>query len=192
MILFLGGLAIIAAYLAFVAVRVGVHQRSVLALGSISLDTIPDRAAKMHGDKPLFTCDTPVSWDVPPLTGRYPDPTRWNACRIASTAAFLAAMLIKVVGVRRGDRVAIFKENHFDTHLLHLSVVRAGGIACTINGNSVRTTSSRTSRTSVRRYSYRSCNTLSRVACRRDVRRRADYRGCRKRSELCRPSCSTC
>ncbi len=134
MILFLGGLAIIAAYLAFVAVRVGVHQRSVLALGSISLDTIPDRAAKMHGDKPLFTCDTPVSWDVPPLTGRYPDPTRWNACRIASTAAFLAAMLIKVVGVRRGDRVAIFKENHFDTHLLHLSVVRAGGIACTING----------------------------------------------------------
>jgi acyl-coenzyme A synthetase/AMP-(fatty) acid ligase len=30
--------------------------------------------------------------------------------------------------------VAIFKENHFDIHLLHVSVVRAGGIACTVNG----------------------------------------------------------
>ncbi len=99
MIPLLGGLAILAAYLAFVAVRVGVHQRSVLALGSISLDTIPDRAARMYGDKPLFTCDTPVRWDVPALTGRYPDATKWNACRIASTAAFLASMLIQVVGV---------------------------------------------------------------------------------------------
>ncbi len=134
MIPLLGGLAILAAYLAFVAVRVGVHQRSVLALGSISLDTVPDRAARMYGDKPLFTCDTPVRWDVPALTGRYPDATKWNACRIASTAAFLASMLIEVIGVRRGDRVAIFKENHFDIHLLHVSVVRAGGVACTING----------------------------------------------------------
>jgi long-chain acyl-CoA synthetase len=134
MIPLLGGLMVLAAYVAFVAVRLGVHQRSVLALGSISLDTIPDRAARKYGNKPLFTCDTPVRWDVPALTGRYPDATTWNACRIASTAAFLAAMLTQVVGVRRGDRVAIFKENHFDIHLLHVSVVRAGGIACTING----------------------------------------------------------
>jgi acyl-coenzyme A synthetase/AMP-(fatty) acid ligase len=75
-----------------------------------------------------------VRWDVPTLTGRYRDATEWNACRIASTAAFLAAMLTQVVGVKRADRVAIFKENHFDIHLLHVSVVRAGGIACTING----------------------------------------------------------
>ena len=134
MIPFLGGLAILAAYLAFVAVRIGLHQRGVLALGSISLDTIPDRAARMYGNKPLFTCDTPVRWDVPALTGHYRDATDWNARRIASTVAFLAAMLTQVVGVKRGDRVAIFKENHFDIHLLHLSVVRAGGIACTING----------------------------------------------------------
>jgi acyl-coenzyme A synthetase/AMP-(fatty) acid ligase len=134
MIPLLGGLAVLAAYLAFVAVRVGFHQRSVLALRSISLDTIPDRAARMYGNKPLFTCDTPVRWDVPTLTGRYRDATEWNACRIASTAAFLAAMLTQVVGVKRADRVAIFKENHFDIHLLHVSVVRAGGIACTING----------------------------------------------------------
>jgi long-chain acyl-CoA synthetase len=134
MIPFLGGLTILAAYLAFVVIRIGLHQRSVLALRSISLDTIPDRAAKMYGKKPLFTCDTPVGWNVPALTELYRDATEWNASRIASTAAFLAAMLTQVAGVKRGDRVAIFKENHFDIHLLHLSVIRAGGIACTING----------------------------------------------------------
>jgi long-chain acyl-CoA synthetase len=134
MILLLGVLAVLGAYLAFVAWRLGIHQRAPLALGSISLDTIPDRAEKMYGDKPLFTCDTPVRWDVPALTGRYRDATDWDAHRIASTIAFLAAMLTQIVGINRGDRVAIFKGNHFDIHLLHLSVVRAGGIACTING----------------------------------------------------------
>jgi long-chain acyl-CoA synthetase len=134
MILLLGGLALLAAYLAFVTVRVGLHQRIVLALGSISLDTIPDRAARMYGNGPLFTCDTPVGWDVPALTERYRDATQWNACRIVATTAFVASMLVQVVGVKRGDRVAIFKENHFDIHLLHVSVVRAGGIACPVNG----------------------------------------------------------
>jgi long-chain acyl-CoA synthetase len=134
MIFLLGGLVILAAYVAFVAVRVGLHQRSVLALGSISLDTIPDRAARMYGNRPLFTCDRPVRWDVPALTECYPDATEWNARRILVTAAFVASMLVQVVGVKRGDRVAIFKENHFDIHLLHVSVVRAGGIACTVNG----------------------------------------------------------
>jgi long-chain acyl-CoA synthetase len=130
----LGGLALLAGYLAFVAVRVGLYQRTVLALRPISLDTIPDRAARMYGTRPLFTCDTPVSWDVPALTEQYPDTTQWNACRILVTASFVASMLAQVVGVKRGDRVAIFKENHFDIHLLHLSVVRAGGIACPVNG----------------------------------------------------------
>jgi long-chain acyl-CoA synthetase len=130
----LGALALLAGYLAFVAVRVGLHQRTVLALGPISLDTIPDRAARMYGTRPLFTCDTPVRWDVPAFAERYPDATQWNASRILVTASFVAAMLTQVVGVKRGDRVAIFKENHFDIHLLHVSVVRAGGIACTVNG----------------------------------------------------------
>jgi acyl-coenzyme A synthetase/AMP-(fatty) acid ligase len=134
MIPLLGGLAVLFAYLAFVALRVGLHQRSVLALAPISLDTIPDRAARMYGNKPLFTCDTPVRWEVPTLAGHYRNATEWSAGRIAATVAFLAAMLTQVMGVKRAERVAIFKENHFDIHLLHLSVVRAGGIACTING----------------------------------------------------------
>ena len=130
----LGGLVLLAGYLAFVAARVGLYQRTVLALGPISLDTIPDRAARMYGTRPLFTCDTPVRWDVPALAERYPDATQWNASRILVTASFVASMLTQVVGIKRGDRVAIFKENHFDIHLLHVSVVRAGGIACTVNG----------------------------------------------------------
>jgi long-chain acyl-CoA synthetase len=130
----LGGLVLLAGYLAFVAVRVGLYQRTVLALGPISLDTIPDRAARMYGTRPLFTCDTPVRWEVPALAERYPDATQWNASRILVTASFVASMLTQVVGIKRGDRVAIFKENHFDIHLLHVSVVRAGGIACTVNG----------------------------------------------------------
>ena len=135
MILVAVGMGLLAAaYLAFVAVRIGLHQRSVLALGPISLDTIPDRAAGMYGNRPLFTCDVPVCWEVPALAERYVHPTDWTARRILDTADFVAAMLLQVVGVRRGDRVAIFKENHFDIHLLHLSVVRAGGIACPING----------------------------------------------------------
>src|SRR5580700_1763083 len=111
MIPLLAGLAVIAAYLTFVAVRVGLHQRSVLALGPISLDTIPDRAARMYGNKPLFTCDTPVRWEVPALRDHHQDAAQWSARRIAATVAFLAAMLAQAVGVKRAERVAIFKEN---------------------------------------------------------------------------------
>jgi long-chain acyl-CoA synthetase len=133
-VILLGALALLAAWLVLVSVRVGLYQRAVLALGPISLDTIPDRAARMYGERPLFSCDTPVRWEVPALAARYRDATQWSARRIAATVAFLAALLAQVVGVKRGDRVAIFKENHFDIHLLHLGVVRAGGIACTVNG----------------------------------------------------------
>lgn len=41
--------ALIAGYLLFVLARLGLHQRLPLALGPISLDTIPDRAAATHG-----------------------------------------------------------------------------------------------------------------------------------------------
>jgi long-chain acyl-CoA synthetase len=134
MTLLLVGLGVlVSAYLAFVAVRIGFHQRCALVLGPISLDTIPDRAAARYGDRPLFTCDVPMRWEVPALAGDYRAPTEWSARRIADTAAFVASVLLQL-GVKRGDRVAIFKANHFDIHLLHLSVVRAGGIACPING----------------------------------------------------------
>jgi acyl-coenzyme A synthetase/AMP-(fatty) acid ligase len=126
---------VILAYVVFVAWRLGLHQRLPLALQSISLERIPDRAARRYGDKPLFTCDGPVSWRVPALAGRYPDDTIWSASRVLVTAGYLAAMLRERLGVRAGERVAILKQNHFDVHLLITGIVRAGGIACPLNGH---------------------------------------------------------
>ncbi len=129
MIAVLAILASIAAWLALVLRRLGVHQRLPLVLGRISLERIPDRAARRHGDQPLFTCDRPAEWCVPALAERYPDPLQWSASRIAATAGYVAAV-IRLAHVTRGDRVAIFKRNHFDVHLLTAGVVRSGGIAC--------------------------------------------------------------
>jgi long-chain acyl-CoA synthetase len=126
---------VILAYVVFVAWRLGLHQRLPLALRPISLERIPDRAAQRHGDKPLFTCDCPVSWRVPALAGRYPDDTTWSASRVLVTAGYLASMLRERLGVRVGERVAILKQNHFDVHLLIAGIVRAGGIACPLNGH---------------------------------------------------------
>ncbi len=126
-------LAIVAAYAAFVLLRLGVHQRLPLALRPISLERIPDRAARRHGDRPLFTCDVAPAWHVPALRGRYASETQWTALRIKSTAGFVAA-LMRGLGVTHGDRVAILKANHFDIHVLVTAVVRAGAIACPMNG----------------------------------------------------------
>lgn len=127
--------AVSLAYVVFLGWRLGLHQRLPLALGPISLDRIPDRAARRYGEKPLFTCDRPVSWQVPALAGRYTDDTIWSASRVLATAGYLATMLREQLGVRAGERVAILKQNHFDVHLLITGIVRAGGIACPLNGH---------------------------------------------------------
>src|SRR5688500_19111176 len=102
------------AYVVFVAWRLGLHQRLPLALAPISLQRIPDRAARRYGDKPLFTCDCPVGWRVPALAGRYPDDTAWSASRVLATAGYLATMFRERLHVRAADRRAILKQNHFD------------------------------------------------------------------------------
>ncbi len=127
-------LLFVLAYLLFVAVRLGVHQRLPLAFGPISLEDIPDRAASKHGDRVLFTSDRPCEWEIGALRTRYPNRLEWSANRIRTTVAILAAVLRDKFGVRKGDRVAILKENHVDIHLFVLSVVRAGAIACPISG----------------------------------------------------------
>jgi acyl-coenzyme A synthetase/AMP-(fatty) acid ligase len=127
--------AAVVAYVVFVAWRLGLHQRLPLALRPISLERIPDRAARRFGDRPLFTCDCPVSWRVPALAGRYPDDTNWSASRVLHTAGHLANMLRERLDVRPGERVAVLKKNHFDVHLLIAGIVRAGGIACPLNGH---------------------------------------------------------
>ena len=124
---------LILSYLIFVCFRLGLHQRLFIVLSNISIEKIPFRAAKKYGDKILFTCDIPCNWEVPALTSKYTDTLKWSAKRIHLTAGYIAAML-QSLGVKRGNRVAILKKNHFDIHLFILSIIRAGGIACPING----------------------------------------------------------
>ena len=126
--------AAIAAYAVFVATRLGLHRRLPLALRPLSIDRIPDRAAATHGRRALFTCDAPVAWRVPALRTRGHDGRSWSAEHIRATTAQVAKALRDQAGVGRGDRVAILKTNHFDIHLLTASAVRAGAIACPING----------------------------------------------------------
>lgn len=120
-------------YGAFVAVRIGLHRRLPLAVGPISLEAIPDRAARRHGERTLFTTETPCGWEVPALRERYPDRFRWSAARVRATAGHVAAVLRQRLALRKGDRVAILKENHFDVHVLIAAVVRSGGVACPMN-----------------------------------------------------------
>ena len=129
----MGAVVVALAYVVFVLIRLGVHQRLPLVLGPISIDRIIDVAARAHADRPLFTCDVPAEWSVPALRLRYPRETQWTAGRIKATAGFVAACL-RDGGVQRGDRVAILKRNHFDIQILNAAIIRAGGIACPING----------------------------------------------------------
>ena len=132
--LWLTVLAVIGGYAVFVALRVGLHQRLPLALGHISLEDIPDRAARRYGNQALFTSDRPCAWEIPVLSERYRDPVSWSALRIKQTAGILATMLRHRLGMQYGDRIAILKENHLDIHIFVGAVIRAGGIACPING----------------------------------------------------------
>lgn len=122
------------AYCGFVLWRLGVHRRLPLIVSPISLETIPDRAARRYGERTLFTCDPPVRWAVPALADRFPDGARWSAVRIRDTAACLAGALQDRLKIARGDRIAICKSNHFDVLVLIAGAVRAGAVACPING----------------------------------------------------------
>src|SRR5687768_251921 len=97
-------LAAIAAYVIFVAMRIGLHRRLPLALGPLSIDRIPDRAAGTHGGRPLFTCDTPVAWRVPAPRLSDHDGRTWSAEDIRATTARVAMALRDQAGVGRGDR----------------------------------------------------------------------------------------
>jgi acyl-coenzyme A synthetase/AMP-(fatty) acid ligase len=87
-----------------------------------------------HRGRILFTTDEPCLWRVPSLSNRYPDRYSWSAERIEQTAGYVAAALLGSFKLERGDRVALFKTNHFDMHVLMCGIVRAGGVACPING----------------------------------------------------------
>jgi long-chain acyl-CoA synthetase len=123
------------AYLLFVCASIGLHERLWLAFGPISLEKIPDAAARKHGDRVLFTSDEPCAWVVPQRAQPSADSSAWSAVRIRSTAGYVAGLLRQRFDMRRDERVAILKQNHLDMHLLMLGIIRGGGTACPMNGN---------------------------------------------------------
>ena len=127
-------LGLVLGYLLFVAVRLGLHERLPLAFGPMALDDIPRRAAGKYGERVLFTSDTECAWEIPALRERYPNLSEWSASRIHLTAGYLAGMFRGGLRIVRGEPVAVLKENHLDIHIFVTSIIRAGGIACPING----------------------------------------------------------
>jgi acyl-coenzyme A synthetase/AMP-(fatty) acid ligase len=121
-------------YFVTIVIKLGLHQRIPLAFGKISIEKISDRAARKYGDKILFTSDYPCSWDISILKDQYPDQFAWSAKRIKVVSGYLAKMLQEYFQIQKNETVAIFKQNHLDIHFFILSVIKAGGIACPING----------------------------------------------------------
>ena len=134
MTIFIIIIALLALYIFSIIIKLGLLQRLPLALGKISIENIPDRAAKKYGNQILFTADEPCSWNIPALQNDYPDKLGWSARQIKSVAGYLAKMLQDFFQLKVGERIAILKQNHFDIHLFMMAIVRAGGIACPING----------------------------------------------------------
>src|SRR5687768_6993709 len=121
------------AYFLFVCARIGLHERLWLAFGPLSLEKIPDAAARKYGDRILFTTDEPCAWTVPQLAQPSADPSAWSAVRIRSTAGYVAGLLRQRFDMRRDERVAILKQNHLDMHLLIRGIIRGGGIGCAVD-----------------------------------------------------------
>lgn len=124
-------LLIVISYILFIGIKLGFHERLPLAFAPLSLDRIPDRAAKKYGDRLLFTCDRPCTWTVYHLNHRYPYPLEWSANRVKDTIDHLSTLLR--IHFKEGERVAVCKQNHFDYHLFIQAIIRGGGIACPIN-----------------------------------------------------------
>lgn len=122
--------ALLLLYAAFVVHRLGLAGRLSLALGPVSLDRIPDRAARRWGGRVLFTTDTPPAWKL--LADCYPRPLEWSAQRICETADLVGTVYRR--HALRGTRIAIFKQNHLDIHVFIQAAIRADYIACPING----------------------------------------------------------
>lgn len=120
-------------YVIFVGYRHSVMHRLILALGPMSLDSIPDRAARRYRQRILFTSDTPSALTVARGDGTRTSASEWSAQDILLIVERIGNGFADVLSVRPTDRVAILKSNHFDIHLIHMAIVRAGGIACPMN-----------------------------------------------------------
>jgi len=81
-----------------------------------------DKAARIHGEKPLYFYFDDLSW-----LGF--DGGKISALELLEQSNRLANFLIEDAGLKRYDRVGVYKEHSLDYLILSLAIVRAGGIA---------------------------------------------------------------
>src|SRR5713226_1277765 len=84
-----------------------------------------DRACRTHPDRPFFHLDAPLPYQR--LRGTS------ISCRQLRSFANRVSNALKLAGLQRHDRVAVFKTNAPDYFFLALAIIRAGGIAVPIN-----------------------------------------------------------
>ena len=103
------------------------HRLKVAANRSLNLTTILDDAASSNPDKTLLYVDKPLQYGR--LFGR-----ALNARALCDFVNRTANILVEA-GVKRYDRVAIYKTNEPDYALLSLAIIKAGGVAAPIHSN---------------------------------------------------------
>jgi acyl-CoA synthetase (AMP-forming)/AMP-acid ligase II len=99
------------------------ERASLLLARDVTLGTLLERLARLHGDRRLVE-------EAPGRDGE-PPPIRLTFTEAADRVARLAAAIAEQV--EPGDRVVIATPNSYATVLLMLAVVRAGAIAVPVN-----------------------------------------------------------
>ncbi|MNQ12592.1 Long-chain-fatty-acid--CoA ligase [compost metagenome] len=118
-------LALVLAYLGFVIVRLGFCGRlALLASWDDRIDRALEFAARRHGERELIELAQPLAWNAE---------RHWSAPQLLAMVERLCACWHHL-GVIEGDRVAIYKANHFDYFLFSVAAMRIGAIAVPING----------------------------------------------------------
>ncbi|MFA0811406.1 class I adenylate-forming enzyme family protein [Microbulbifer epialgicus] len=117
--------ALILGYLMFVILRLGyVGRLTLLATWDDRIDRTLEFATRRHGERELIELTRPLAWTRE---------QHWSAAQILDTVKTLSACWYQL-GVRGGDRVAIYKTNQFDYFLFSVAALRIGAIAVPING----------------------------------------------------------
>ena len=124
------------AYAVFVFIRLGFPQRLVQLWNMpASLSGVLEQASRKHGDRVLIELQQPLAWAGPASAC-------WSAPQILAATGKLASVW-RMLGVARGERVAIYKANQFDIFLFSSAAIRLGAVATPINANVAGATAAR-------------------------------------------------
>ena len=101
------------------------RQLGVILDSHLTVATALDRACKTHPDLPAFNLDVQLPYR------RLPG--RTVSCRQLRAFANSVSNILIDSGMKRHDRVAVWKTNSPDYFFMALAIIRAGGIAVPIN-----------------------------------------------------------